>query len=175
MLPVTPRPHGSVGHIRFNRSTDDIMFLLLVRCFISGSPESRTQRDPVISRIWATCPRLPPYDSSSREGAIRTHDLVFPKHAGWPLPDIPARTFLASGPGGARILVSVSSSKQGLQPSAIPSQLPARGFDDGTKKPGVAHDTGFCVFPVGLPPSVTRAKDRGSAYSPADRRMALYL
>jgi hypothetical protein len=32
------------------------MVLLLV---VSGSPESRTQRHPVISRVWATGPRLP--------------------------------------------------------------------------------------------------------------------
>ena len=54
----------------------------------SGSPENRTQRDPVISRIWATSPRLPL--RSSREGGTRTHVLVFPKHAGLPLPYIPS-------------------------------------------------------------------------------------
>src|SRR3989339_2222827 len=32
------------------------MLLLLIP---SGSPESRTQRHPVISRVWATGPRLP--------------------------------------------------------------------------------------------------------------------
>ncbi len=49
-----------VGRIRFNRREMDISCLLLVRNIVfSGSPENRTQRDPVISRIWATSPRLP--------------------------------------------------------------------------------------------------------------------
>ena len=34
-------------------------------------------------------PALDYQRSSSREGGTRTHDLVFPKHAGWPLPYIP--------------------------------------------------------------------------------------
>jgi hypothetical protein len=51
---VTPRPQMSVGRMRFHR----VLFMLLL--FISsGSPESRTQRHPVISRVWATGPRLP--------------------------------------------------------------------------------------------------------------------
>ena len=70
--------------------------LLLVRCLTSGSPGNRTQRDPVISRIWATSPRLPFCVSSSREGGTRTHDLMFPKHAGWPLPYIPMVLYLVS-------------------------------------------------------------------------------
>ena len=56
--------------------------------FVSGSPENRTQHYAVISRVRATSPRLP-YSRPSREGGTRTHDLVFPKHAGLPLPYIP--------------------------------------------------------------------------------------
>ena len=51
---VTPRPRMQVGRIRFPCVC--FMFVLLVS---SGSPESRTQRHPVISRVWATGPRLP--------------------------------------------------------------------------------------------------------------------
>ena len=45
--------------------------------FASGSPEDRTQRDPVISRIGATSPRLP----SSRAPRSRTETLLLPKQA----------------------------------------------------------------------------------------------
>ena len=51
---VTPRPQNVAGRIRFNRVWS--MLLLLVS---SGSPESRTQRYAVISRVRATGPRLP--------------------------------------------------------------------------------------------------------------------
>jgi hypothetical protein len=54
---VTPRPRMRVGRMRFNRVRFIVVLLLaFLRC---GSPESRTQRDPVISRVWATGPRLP--------------------------------------------------------------------------------------------------------------------
>ena len=82
-------------------------------CFvISGSPGNRTQHDSVISRVWATSPRLPfqvgylgveprsswsqtrraPIctctrlfcNSFSQNGRIRTCDLVAPDHARWP-------------------------------------------------------------------------------------------
>ena len=43
-----------VGRMRFHRTGS--IFALLVS---SGSPESRTQRYAVISRVWATSPRLP--------------------------------------------------------------------------------------------------------------------
>jgi hypothetical protein len=52
-----------------------------------GSPENRTQRDAVISRIWATSPRLP--GCISRDGRTRTDDSVSPEHVGLPLPYIP--------------------------------------------------------------------------------------
>ena len=69
-----------------------------------------------------------------------------------------------SGPGGARILVSWSSAKRYTVSATGP-----------IKKPGVAYDTGFRVFPVGLRPSVTSAKDVRAADSPIDRQMALCL
>ena len=66
--------------MRFNRVWS--MLLLLVS---SGSPESRTQRYAVISRVRATGPRLPFANvviASSRDGRTRTCALVLPKHAG---------------------------------------------------------------------------------------------
>ena len=51
---VTPRPQMSVGRIRFHRARFIVMLLAS-----SGSPESRTQHYAVISRVWATGPRLP--------------------------------------------------------------------------------------------------------------------
>ena len=54
MLPLHHNPRVLVGRIRFNRAWS--MLSLLVS---SGSPESRTQRYAVISRVRATGPRLP--------------------------------------------------------------------------------------------------------------------
>ena len=65
---------------------------------VSGIPEDRTQRDSVISRVWATSPRLP--FSFSRDGRTRTDVLVFPKHAGLPLPYIPVVHFVFQYPVG---------------------------------------------------------------------------
>ena len=82
---VTPRPQMQVGRICFHRAC----FMLLAS---SGSPESRTQRHPVISREWATGPRLPFARcrcSSGRDGRTRTCVSVLPKHVGSPLPYIP--------------------------------------------------------------------------------------
>jgi hypothetical protein len=107
----------SVGRIRFNRSADNIVFLLLVRGFISGSPGNRTQRNAVISRVWATSPRLPCGSGIS------------------------ARTLIAVG------REALESSSPGLQPSAIPSQLPARLSLTTRKKPGVVVTPGFVGFP----------------------------
>ena len=47
--------------MRLSRAIIVIWFSLdlLLFCPISGSPENRTQRDSVISRVWATSPRLP--------------------------------------------------------------------------------------------------------------------
>ena len=52
---VTPRPQMQVGRMRFHR----VCFIVMLLSLFSGSPESRTQRHPVISRVWATGPRLP--------------------------------------------------------------------------------------------------------------------
>ncbi len=55
MLHMVPHdPEVQAGRIRFHRAC--FMVMLLVS---SGSPESRTQHHPVISRVWATGPRLP--------------------------------------------------------------------------------------------------------------------
>ena len=61
--------------MRFNRRTRNIV--LLHGFVFSGSPEDRTQRDPVISRIGTTSPRLP----SSRAPRSRTETLLLPKQA----------------------------------------------------------------------------------------------
>ncbi len=54
MLPLHHDPEMLVGRMRFNQIGS--MLVLLVS---SGSPESRTQRYAVISRVRATGPRLP--------------------------------------------------------------------------------------------------------------------
>ena len=54
MLPLHHDPEMQAGRIRFHRACFIVMLLVF-----SGSPESRTQRHPVISRVWATGPRLP--------------------------------------------------------------------------------------------------------------------
>ena len=54
MLPLHYDPEMLVGRMRFNQIGS--MLVLLVS---SGSPESRTQRYAVISRVRATGPRLP--------------------------------------------------------------------------------------------------------------------
>ena len=46
--------------------------------FFSGSPGNRTQRNSVISRVWATSPRLP-FPSRAPRG--RTEILLLPKQA----------------------------------------------------------------------------------------------
>ncbi len=45
--------------MRLSRVRTAIDFSVVDQSVVSGSPENRTQRDPVISRIWATSPRLP--------------------------------------------------------------------------------------------------------------------
>jgi hypothetical protein len=75
----TPRPHKVGRAYAFQSPSARHRFLPW--CFMfSGSPEDRTQRDPVISRIWATSPRLP-FQVSSRAPRGRTGILLFPKQA----------------------------------------------------------------------------------------------
>ncbi len=68
----------SVGCMRFKRVFICISSLL---CFVvpSGSPESRTQHHSVISRVWATGPRLPSksgwQDSNLRSRAPNDHAM----------------------------------------------------------------------------------------------------
>ena len=87
MLPLHHDPRMLVGRMRFIRVWS--MLLLLVS---SGSPESRTQRYAVISRVRATGPRLPfanvivdPVGTAGLEPA-----LSCPKARGLPLPYIPS-------------------------------------------------------------------------------------
>ncbi len=75
-----------------------------------------------------------------------------------------AHTLSASGPGGARILVSWSSARRYTVSATGP-----------IKKPDVAGDTGFRVFPLDLRPSVTIAMEARAVYSPVDRRVCLCL
>ena len=49
----------SVTEIRGMRIIFSAPFLMGFEQFLSGRPENRTQRDSVISRVWATSPRLP--------------------------------------------------------------------------------------------------------------------
>ncbi len=58
---VTPQPLAWLWlcvSIEFVTALQSLSFLA-TQSVPSGSPEDRTQRDPVISRIWATSPRLP--------------------------------------------------------------------------------------------------------------------
>ena len=69
------------------------VWTMLVLLVSSGSPESRTQRYAVISRVRATGPRLPlcqRRSRASRDGRTRTCASVLPKHVGSPLPYIPS-------------------------------------------------------------------------------------
>ncbi len=61
---VTPRPHSwsgiSVCSTTQSTSCDSCWFVLIrEKLHSSGSPGNRTQHDSVISRVWATSPRLP--------------------------------------------------------------------------------------------------------------------
>ncbi len=104
MLPLHHNPQMQAGRMRFHR-----VLSMLLHLVSSGSPESRTQRHPVISRVWATGPRLP----SSRDGGSRTHLLVRPRHAGhrYPTSRYPVRT------GGFEPPISWSPTRRDTQAS----------------------------------------------------------
>ena len=142
----------------------------VVRCS-SGSPESRTQRDLVISQVWATGPRLP--RSSTQVGMVGLEPTISCSQNTWacrcPTSRFPIATFCFEHPVGEsnpclRIesppswatrrtghVVRVRRAQVGrgalespsaaLQTAAIPSQLPAQ-----RKKPGVASDTGLLLI-----------------------------
>ena len=55
---VTPRPHNWSG-VSVSIDVRQASSNSFVSWFTSGSPENRTQRNAVISRVWATSPRLP--------------------------------------------------------------------------------------------------------------------
>ena len=55
---VTPRPHTWSG-VCVSSDVRQASSNSFVSWFTSGSPEDRTQRNAVISRVWATSPRLP--------------------------------------------------------------------------------------------------------------------
>ncbi len=102
-------PRMLVGRIRINRVWS--MRLLLIS---SGSPESRTQRHSVISRVRATGPRLP---FASRLGAHLSR----------------------SGPGGARIRVCGFSGRR--RPTF--GRCPRLSYRPKRKKPDVVVTPGF--------------------------------
>ena len=134
------------GCLRFHRACSIVMFLVS-----SGSPESRTQRHPVISRVWATGPRLP----------MRAHFSVHIFHA----VDVCSFAHLSrSGSGGARIRVSWSSARRYTISATDP-----------TKQPDVLMTPGFRYSLQNVGPGITCAMDNRRAYSPYDRRTVLSL
>ena len=68
-----------------------VSFLVSLR-IVSGSPENRTQRHVVISRVWATSPRLPRVGMAGFEPAISCSQRPCCARcpAGRPLPYIPS-------------------------------------------------------------------------------------
>ena len=56
MLPVTPQPHEWLGVCVSIAAASCFSFVSIV---VSGSPESRTRHNLVISKAWTTSPRLP--------------------------------------------------------------------------------------------------------------------
>ena len=71
----------NVGRAYAFQSRVRIIACSFVSCS-SGSPESRTQHYAVISRVWATGPRLPLGWSRARPSRSRKqHCLLLPKHA----------------------------------------------------------------------------------------------
>ncbi len=111
---VTPRPRIKAGRMRFQGEC--FIVLVLSGC---GSPESRTQRHSVISRMRATGPRLPMLSVfRSRDGRSRTCVLVLPKHTGSPLPYIPS--FQSERPDLNRGHRRAAVVGPGPRPGAIP-------------------------------------------------------
>ena len=72
-----------VGRMRLGRVN---IASLLCPIVPSGSPENRTQRHVVISRVWATSPRLPQGQSGWQDSNLRSRA---PRARGLPLPYIP--------------------------------------------------------------------------------------
>jgi hypothetical protein len=113
MLPLHHDPEMQAGWIRFHRACSIVMLLVS-----SGSPESRTQRHSVISRVRATGPRLP-------RRRIFSTQLTFGFRAHLP----------RSGSGGARIRVSWSSARRYTISATDPTKQ--------QKKPDVLMTPGF--------------------------------
>ena len=141
---VTPRPHTWSG-VSVSIDVRQASSNSFVLWFTSGSPENRTQRNAVISRVWATSPRLP-FKSGTSES---NRDPPAPK-AGV-LPSAPVSDAVCRNRRGRfrRRISSLSvgreaieSSSAVLQTAARTSQLPAHivGFGH-EKRPDV------CVTP----------------------------
>ena len=121
-----------------------IMASFLCLILASGSPENRTQRHVVISRVWATSPRLP--NSSVGDGRTRTCVSVA-KARGFAVPHIPSvpRTLHANDAWGRRTLtqwVGRCSNPRPLVFSEVLLRLSYRP-NDKNKKPDVVVTPGF--------------------------------
>ena len=94
---VTPQPLAWLWlcvSIEFVTALQSLSFLA-TQSVPSGSPEDRTQRDPVISRIWATSPRLP-FASLHQVGCVGIEPLsIVPNDVCQPLHFTPDNLFLS--------------------------------------------------------------------------------
>ena len=143
--------HGKAAGCRYNLRSVPAWANVVCRIVkepLSGSPESRTQRHPVISRVWATGPRLP----TGLSPCIFSTQLT---------PGSCAH-LSRSGSGGARIRVPWFSAR-----------CYTISATDPTKKARCPYDTGLSVFLGNVRPGVTNAMDNRRADSPDDRRTVL--
>ncbi len=130
---VTPQPRYSVGGMRFNRRASNMFFSPSVIQFASGSPENRTQHYAVISRVWATSPRLPLVVQVGKVG-LEVHDPCSQNTLTLPLPYIPLKSERSDGNRRSR----------GPQPRRARYQVSAT----------------FCLTPISAPPRSRTSSDR---------------
>ena len=171
--------------MRFNRCRGSIACSFVSGS--SGSPENRTQHYAVISRVWATSPRLP-FQSGTPES---NRDPPAPKAGVLPSAPLPVclqserpdlnrrspvpdqRAYQASPRSVVdRALRSqwagrCSNPRLRFSARRSPSQLPAQ-----QKNPASSVTPGFAKVPLLRWPSVTSASGARGGYSPVDRRNA---
>ena len=145
MLPLHHDPLLEIGCIRFHCA--GVVIVLVLSC--CGSPESRTQRHSVISRMWATGPRLPDR---------RTGHLGAPPST--QLMHVELRSFHAVG------RAVLESASPGLRPALHHLSYQPK---QKRKKPDVLVTPGF-RYSQSVRPSVTCVMDRTGIASPIDRR-----
>ena len=124
---VTTRPHAWSG-VSVSIDVRQASSNSFVSLFTSGSPENRTQRNAVISRVWATSPRLPLKSGTSESNRDPVAEATVLPSA--PLPDRQSeRPDLNRGHRRAALVAP------GPQPGAITrlryvlSSVPRRGIE----------------------------------------------